>query len=375
MNILIIGTGISGCSLGRLLKEKGHHVEFIEKERQIGGLCITRTNKDGLQYEPYGARTFHSSKARVIDFIAQFDAFNGYIHRKGVVINGRLYPYPITKEVLGDFPEKERILEELRNRPKSIDRTNFEKACISIFGRILYESSIENYTSKMWGVPPRTLKADWALKRLELREGRREDRLFKNQWQGLPRRGYSFLLQKMIAGMPVALKATDFNPGRYDVVVSSAPIDQLFDFKFGKLGYRSMAFHYAQENAWENMSYGTINLPQHRTYVRKCNFNVLHRQKAKYHFVQYQKPVDFNGQNTPMYPVNTPKNDALYDRYLREICRSRNICPLGRLGLFKYLDMDKAVEMAFAMVPIVERYPAMPAEDRYKKIKRLIASS
>ena len=75
-----------------------------------------------------------------------------------------------------------------------------------------------------------------------------------------------------------------------------------------------------------------------------------------------------------MYPVNTPKNDALFDRYLREICRSRNICPLGRLGLFKYLDMDQAVEMAFALVPIVERYPLMAAEERYKKIKRLVDS-
>jgi UDP-galactopyranose mutase len=374
MNILIIGTGLSGCSLGRMLKDKGHRVEFIEKERRIGGLCVTRTNKDGLPYEPYGAHTFHSSKARIKDFMTQFDAFNGYIHRKGVVINGRLYPFPITKEAIDDFPEKEKILGELKSRPKNIDRTNFERACRSIFGKTLYGFFIENYTRKMWGIPPRTLTADWALKRLELREGRRDDRLFQNRWQGLPKRGYSFLLGKMIAGMPVTLKATNFNPGRYDVVVSSAPIDRLLDLKFGKLEYRSMTFSYAKENAWENMSYGTINLPQHRVYVRKCNFNVLHRRRAKYQFVQYQRSVDFDGQNMPMYPVKTQKNDGVFDRYLREICRSRNICPIGRLGLFKYLDMDKAVEMAFAMVPIVERYPLMPADERYKRIKRLVDS-
>jgi UDP-galactopyranose mutase len=76
----------------------------------------------------------------------------------------------------------------------------------------------------------------------------------------------------------------------------------------------------------------------------------------------------------PMYPVKTQKNDGVFNRYLREICRSRNICPVGRLGLFKYLDMDKAVEMAFAMVPIVEKYPLMSAEERYKRIKRLVDS-
>jgi UDP-galactopyranose mutase len=374
MNILIIGTGLSGCALGRMLNDKGHRVEFIEKERQIGGLCMTRANRDGLLYEPYGARTFHSSNARIVDFITEFAAFNGYVHRKGIVIDGRLFPFPLTQEAIAGFPEKEGILEELSRRPDRIDRTNFERACISIFGKTLYGLFIENYTRKMWGIPPGTLRADMALRRLELREGRQDDRLFKNQWQGLPRGGYSRWLENMIAGMSVALKTTDFIPERYDVVVSSAPIDGLLKFKFGKLEYRSMTFHYAHEDAWENMSYGTINLPQHRAYVRKCNFNVLHRKKAKYHFVQYQRPAGYDGRNMPMYPVATRENVKVFDRYLRAICRSGNICPLGRLGLFKYLDMDKAVEMAMAMVPIVEKYPRLSAVERYREIRRLVDS-
>jgi UDP-galactopyranose mutase len=374
LDILIIGAGLSGCALGRMLNDRGHRVEFIEKERQIGGLCVTRTNEDGIPYEPYGARVFHASNVRIMDFIARFDALNGYVHRKGIIIGGKLFPFPITEQALEGFAEKERILEELRRRPDRIDRANFESACVSIFGRTLYGLFIENYTLKMWGVPPRALTADWALQRLELREGYREDRLFKNQWQGLPRRGYSHLLRKMIAGMPVTLRATDFDPGRHDVVVSSAPIDRLFKLKFGALEYRSMTFRYAKEDGWEDMRYGTINLPQHRTYVRKCNFNVLHRKRAKYHLVQYQKPVAFDGRNRPMYPVNTKKNVEIFDRYLREICRSRNICPLGRLGLFKYLDMDKAVEMAKSMVPIVERYPRSSAAERYREIRRLVDS-
>lgn len=160
MNILVVGAGLSGCSLARLLKDRGHTVSLIEKEDRVGGLCVTDVNQDGLKYEPFGARTFHSKNPRIKKFITKFDDFNGYIHRKGMIINRKLFPFPITKEAINNFEEREKILRELKKRPNKADRTNFETASVSIFGKTLYEYFIKNYTTKMWGMDPKNLTAE-----------------------------------------------------------------------------------------------------------------------------------------------------------------------------------------------------------------------
>jgi UDP-galactopyranose mutase len=370
MKILIVGAGLSGCTLARLLKDRGHDVFIIEKKSFAGGLCITRIDGDGLKFEPFGARTFHTKNPRIIEFITRFGEFNGYIHRKGMIINDCLFPYPITRQALDNFPDKENILQELANRPEAINRTNFETASISIFGLTLYKYFIENYTRKMWGIEPKALTSEWAPKRLEFRE-EGNDWLFQGEWQGLPTKGYSFLLEEIIDGIPVRFKTTEYNPKEYDVVVSTAPIDAMLNFKWGRLQYRSIKFHYQYDEFWEKDIYGTINLPQHPRFIRKCNFNVLHRQQSTRKRIQYQEAVAADQTNMPMYPVNTPQNDKLFDQYLHEVCNSENLCPTGRLGLFKYLDMDKAVEVAFDMVEVIEKYLRTPSHDRYEKINEI----
>jgi UDP-galactopyranose mutase len=370
MKILIIGAGLSGCSIARLLKDKGQKVSIIEKKSVVGGLCITRVDRDGLMFEPYGARTFHTKNPRISEFITRFDRFNDYVHRKGMIINGLLFPFPITRGSFHDLPDEETILSELRNRPTEIDTTNFETACISIFGQTLYRYFIENYTRKMWGIEPRKLTAEWAPKRLELREDE-NDELFQGQWQGLPERGYSRLLEQMVDGIPIMFQTTEFDPEKYDVVVSTASIDEMFGYKWGRLEYRSIRFHYRYDEIWEKDIYGTINLPQHPKFIRKCNFTILHKQPSRKQRIQYQEAIGADDTNIPMYPVNTLQNDRLFDRYLREICKSKNICPVGRLGLFKYLDMDKAVEVAFDMVDVIEGYIDMDFSERYQRIQEI----
>lgn len=367
MKILIVGTGLSGCALAKLLTDRRHDVSLIEKRNYMGGLCITRVRKDGQKYEPFGARTFHSSNPKIIGFITRFGEFNGYTHRKGMIINGRLVAFPITLRAIEDFEDRDKIFAELKNRPEEIDKTNFETACISMFGETLYNYFIRNYTAKMWGTDPVNLTSEWAPKRLELRQDTR-DELFRSQWQGLPRRGYSILLKKMIQGLPLKLKTQHYNADQYDMVVSAAPIDETMNFKYGKLQYRSMKFSYKTDEPWGNDLYGTINLPQHPKYIRKCNFQVLHKQHMINNHIQYQEPVEASEGKVPMYPINTDANNQNFDKYLREICDTKNVCPLGRLGLFKYLDMDKAVEVAFDMVEVVENFRDMTPPDRYDKI-------
>ncbi len=371
MRVLIVGTGLSGCTLARLLKDRGHDVLMIEKEKHIGGLCITRVNDNGVKYEPFGARTFHTAKESLWKYVLRFDEFNGYIHRKGMIINDQLYPFPLTFDSLDRFEKRDRILEELNNRPSEVDYTNFETACISIFGKTLYGYFIQNYSKKMWGMEPKRLTAEWAPKRLELRV-ENEDSLFRNQWQGLPVHGYTYFLERMIHDVPVLLNETSYDSSDFDVVATSAPLDEMFHFKHGKLRYRSIRFSYEKSVSWENMQYGTVNLPQHDRYFRKCNFNILHRQVGLRNYVQYQEAVEADCSEHPaMYPVNTTSHNSMFDRYLREICGSNNTCPLGRLGLYKYLDMDKAIECSMALLPLVETYASLSPSERYSRINNI----
>lgn len=371
MKVLIVGTGLSGCTLARLLKDRGHDVVMIEKEKHIGGLCITRVNDDGIKYEPFGARTFHTSNKSLWQYVRTFDEFNGYIHRKGMIIDNQLFPFPLTLDSVGRFEKKERILEELNNRPTEVDCTNFETACISIFGKTLYGYFIKNYSEKMWGMEPRQLTAEWAPKRLELRSDN-EDSLFRNQWQGLPVHGFTYFLEQMINDVPVRVNENSYDSEEFDIVATSAPLDETLNFRYGRLRYRSISFSYEKCASWENTLYGTVNLPQHDRYFRKCNFNILHRQPSQYNYIQYQQAVEADGSDNPaMYPVNTEQHDTVFARYLRDICGSKNICPLGRLGLYKYLDMDKAMECSMALLPLVEAYTRLTPSERYRHITRI----
>jgi UDP-galactopyranose mutase len=345
---------------------------MIEERGRIGGLCITDTSSNGITYEPYGARTFHTDRQRVRTFVDAFDDFNGYVHRKGIIIDGELFAFPITRGELSRLPEAGKISAELAARPSAIDTTNFETACISLFGTTLYGLMVRNYSQKMWGIPPADLTAGWAPKRLEFREND-EGGLFKDEWQGLPRNGYSHFQERMTVGIPVKLNCTTYDADRYDLVISCARIDRAMGYRLGRLQYRSLEFYYEEDEPWEKDEYGTINLPQHPTYFRKCNFKVLHKQASSHNWIQYQRAVAADGNHMPMYPVEDAVNGKLFEKYLRAICETP-VLPAGRLGLFRYLDMDDAVESAFLTAALAESYPSLSAAAKYEAICEVRAS-
>jgi len=369
MKILVVGAGLSGCSLARLLADRGHRVSLIEKRSEIGGLCVTHINEDGLKYEPYGPHIFHTHNDDVKRFVLRFSEFNGYIHRKGMIIDNRLFPFPLTWDAIDGFDEKELIQRELENRPAQIDPTNFETACLSIFGPALYRYFIKNYSEKMWGIPLTELSSEWAPKRLELREPG-EDRLFCDEWQGLPVDGYSVFLERMIEGIPVRTNETRFCPEEFDVVAHTGSLDELFDYRYGLLPHRSAEFTYRRDEPWESDAYSVINLPQANRWLRKCNFKLEHNQESEHNWIQYQESVPAANNHMPMYSVNTVSADDCHGAYLKGVCKT-NICPAGKLGLFKYLDMDEAVELSLALVPLIEQYPALSPEERHGRLKEI----
>jgi UDP-galactopyranose mutase len=391
MNILVIGAGLSGASLARILADRGHQVSLVEKRDRVGGLSVSDQTEDGLLYEPFGARTFHSSNPEVIAFARRFAEFNGYTHRKGIVLDGALVPFPLSRAAIGRLPEKDLIERELAARPAAPPKSalrgaggtasppaaapvmeNFETACLSRFGPTLYRLAIENYTRRMWGVEPRALDASLA-PRLEFRENGDPD-LFSGQWQGLPVEGYSRWIERMIEGLPLTLNVRGIEITPFDAIVSTAPIDESFGFTLGRLPYRSLRFDLRRDESWECDRYGTINLPEDARWIRKCNFNVLHRVAGRPSLIQRQAPVAAGEGDEPMYPVPMPGPRSLFDRYLRVACEAGTVCPHGRLGLFAYLDMDRAIALSMKMATVVERFREAEPETRYRMITAALAA-
>jgi len=369
--ILIVGAGLTGCTFAKLLKEQGYDVSIKEKESYVGGLCHTKTSPNGFLYEPCGARTFHTKRKRVKDFVTRFAEFRPYTHWKGIILHHKFYHFPISLKTVKELPEADRILKELDERPEELDRSNFETCMISLFGQTLYKLFIQNYTKKMWGDDARNLTADWAPKRMELRETNTE--LFVGQWQGQPVGGYTEFLKEMIRNIPIEM-GSSFNVSHsrnYDMVVFSGRIDELLRFIYGTLPYRSLIFNYEEDGEWEDNRYGTINLPEHPTYIRKANFKVFAQNSSGHNWIQYQKPTACDENNLPMYPVSTKKNNELFDVYLAKVCQLGNILPAGRLGLYKYLDMDAAVSLAMRMVNIVGSWGNMSAKQRFDFVKEV----
>src|SRR3990167_4152934 len=188
MKVAIIGAGISGCTIARLLKDRGHEVVIFEKQDRLGGLCTTDTN-NGRIYQLFGPHIFHTDNESVVKFILRFSQFNDYIHYKGTCIDDRVLPYPISLETISMLDEKEKILKEISNLPENPDMENFETCIVSMIGKTLYGKFIQNYTMKFWGVSPERLEAVWAMKRIEIRPDNSLG-YFKNEWQGLPSSGY-----------------------------------------------------------------------------------------------------------------------------------------------------------------------------------------
>ena len=135
---------------------------------------------------------------------------------------------------------------------------------------------------------------------------------------------------------------------------------------------RSLKFDYKENDNWENKNYGSINLPQHHRYIRKVNFKIMYQQKTENSWIQFQEPISFNKNGRPLYPIYTKPNIKLFDRYLIEACKSEKIIPVGRLGLYKYLEMGQAVSLAMNMIPLIEKWKIINPKKRYFEFKRLL---
>jgi UDP-galactopyranose mutase len=343
MRVAIIGAGLAGCTAARLLADRRHQISIFEEQSRIGGLCAT-ARLGAVDYCLHGSHVVHSGDAAVKQFFLRFAQFNGYTHFKATFIDGKYLPYPISYQTIDRLPQRGQIRFELSVRPRELDTDNFEACLISMMGPTLYEMFIRNYTQKLWGTDPRQLDAGWAPRRIEIRTDNSQS-YFGPEWQGLPVGGFSLMLQRMIEGIPVRLncaigslqEALDLEA---DLVISTIPLDRLLSNRHGRLVYRGIRQKIAVEQSWPDDHYGDINFPNDHDYIRKTNYTLCSKvPRTNGLVIGYEYPV---AEGT-MYPVLTATTKARRELYLDDLAKQNRIVSIGRLGLFRYYDMDEVV--------------------------------
>jgi UDP-galactopyranose mutase len=348
---LVVGAGVTGATVANVLRTEGWRVQVVEKETTWGGQLRT-ARAAGVPYEPHGAHIMHTSDEEVWRFITAHVPVLPYRHKVRTVIEGdRELSWPPQRDELRQLKEWVDIEQELDNLPAAPDPANFERWCVSVMGRTLYELFIYGYTCKQWGREPHELDASFAPKRIELRTDGYTD-LFRDPYQGWA--DHIRFVDSLLAGSDVALgealAADDVDDlaRSTDAVVVTAPLDDLFGNRHGRLEWRGVELkHVYRAEGWPHQSAGVVNRPTLETaYTRTIetrHMSVdLDREGPAATVVSYEYP----GAPAKHYPVNDVegRNRALQRRYEEELAGlGGNVYAAGRLARYVYIDIDQAV--------------------------------
>lgn len=362
-NILIIGAGFAGAVAARELAEVGHRITVIEKRPHIAGNAHDVKDEHGILIHQYGPHIFHTNSERIFNYLSKFTEWRPYEHRVLGVINGKEYPFPINKDTLNQLyslnlteEQAAEYFEKVRE-PKEKLLTS-EDVVLNSVGRDLYEKFFFNYTRKQWGFDPSELKAGVAA-RIPTRTNT-DDRYFTDIYQAMPLRGYTALFQNLLNHPNIEVQlATEYKDWlkqnlQYDHVVYTGCIDEFYDYKFGKLPYRSLRFeHQHLENTEQYQSVGTVNYPNDFEFTRITEFKHLTGQKHTATSIVREYPT---ADGDPYYPIPRDENEILFKKYKALADSEKNVTFVGRLAEYRYYNMDQVVGAALnAVDKILER--------------------
>lgn len=352
---LIAGAGLFGSVFAHEAAVKGKKCLVIDKRHHIGGNIYTE-QIEGINVHKYGAHIFHTSDAKVWEYINRFASFNNYINSPVAVYKDELYNLPFNMNTFSRMwgiktpkEAKEIIAKQIADldigEPK-----NLEQQALKLVGRDVYEKLIKGYTEKQWGRPCDELPA-FIIKRLPLRFVY-DNNYFNDRWQGIPIGGYTQITEKLLEGSDV-LTDTDYftfikeNPDIAKKTVFTGQIDEFFGYCYGALEYRSVRFEtevLREENYQGNavVNYTDREVPYTRIIEHK-HFEFGKQEKT---VISREYSAEWNKGAEPYYPVNNDRNNALFERY-RELAKTRSdVIFGGRLGEYKYYDMDKVIAAA-----------------------------
>jgi UDP-galactopyranose mutase len=350
---LVVGSGLYGAVFARVVAEAGRRVLVVDRRPHIGGNCFSE-QVDGVEVHRYGPHIFHTANERVWKFVNRFATFNHYRHRTAVNYRGRLLSFPINLLTLSQLwgvttpAQAERRLAEERvpcARPR-----NLEEWILAQVGRELYETFVRGYTEKQWGRPPRELPAS-IIRRIPIRTTY-NDRYFDDPYEGVPIGGYTRLFENLLDHDGIRCETgVDFFGQRAwlsaqaTTIVFTGKIDEFFDYRHGRLEYRSLRFeHETLDGDFQGsaiVNYTAADVP----FTRITEHKHFEMSAAPRTVITREFPEAYDETKIPYYPIRDEANTALYERY-RRMADPLPVIFGGRLGTYQYYDMHQVVAQA-----------------------------
>ncbi|MDD5606668.1 MAG: UDP-galactopyranose mutase [Candidatus Pacebacteria bacterium] len=347
---LIVGAGLAGSVLAERLHSIGKNVLVIDKRKHICGNCYDYYNKAGVLVHRYGPHYFRTNFEEVKDYLSQFTEWIPADYRIRSYINGKLYTFPINRNTLNEFfgvdlkTEEEAGVFLNSKRIKIKNPKNAEEQVLSLAGQEIYEAFFKNYTIKQWGIDPKKLNAS-VTARIPIRTNT-DDRYFNDSFQAMPKDGYTKLFERLLKGIEVRLN-TSFrevkNKIMYKELIYTGPIDEFFNYKFGRLPYRSLKFKFETYNKEFYQDWVQINYPNNYKFTRIVEIKHVTGQKIPRTTIVKEYPCS---RGESFYPFPAPEAQQLYLKYKNETEKLKNVYFIGRLAEYKYLNMDQVVKRA-----------------------------
>jgi UDP-galactopyranose mutase len=352
---LIVGAGFSGSVIAeRLASQSGKRVLVVDKRNHIGGNTYDHYDDHGILVHKYGPHIFHTNSREIFEYLSHFTQWRAYEHRVLTSVDGQLVPIPINLDTINTLYgmnlnsfEVEEFFKSLAE-PKEYIRTS-EDVVVSRVGRNLYEKFFQGYTKKQWGLDPSELDKS-VIARVPTRTNR-DNRYFTDSYQAMPRYGFTRMFENMLnhPNIKVMLN-TDYREIEQMIpcreMVYTGPIDEFFDYRYGKLPYRSINFQHETHNTPVFQPAPVINYPNEHLYTRVTEFKYLTGQEHAKTSIVYEFP---QAEGDPYYPIPRPENNEIYQKYKALTDAMLGVYFVGRLATYKYYNMDQCVAQALSV--------------------------
>lgn len=352
---LIVGAGLYGAVFAHELNKRGKKCLVIDRRSHIGGNAYTE-NVSGIQVHKYGAHIFHTSDEEVWEYVRQFAEFNDFVNSPVAVYKGERYNLPFNMNTffqMWGVRTPEEAKEKIRQQVAELgiqEPKNLEEQALSLVGRDVYEKLVKDYTEKQWGRDCKDLPA-FIIKRLPCRFTY-DNNYFNDPYQGIPVGGYTAMVEKMLAGIEVRLE-TDFfqliqkEPGIAKKIVYTGCIDEYFQYRLGHLQYRSVRFETEELPVEDFQGNAVINYTSwEQPYTRIIEHKHFEFGKQPTTVISREYSQEWQPGLEPYYPINDEANTVLYARYEALAAEEKNVIFGGRLGQYRYYDMDKVIRAA-----------------------------
>lgn len=354
--IAVVGAGLSGAVIGRELAEDGYRIEVFDTRSHIAGNCHTeRDTETGVMVHVYGPHIFHTDDAEVWDYVNRFETFLPYKNRVKTTSKGQVFSLPVNLHTINQFfgktfrPDEAKAFIEEQSDKTIADPQTFEEQALRFVGKDLYEAFFKGYTQKQWGCSPTELPAS-ILKRLPVRFNY-DDNYFFHKFQGMPENGYTDMIGRILDHPSITVHLeTRFSRDRnreFAHVFYSGPLDGYFDYESGHLGYRTLDFErFTYDGDYQGcavMNYGDVSVPFTRITEHK-HFSPWEEHAGSVCYREFSR--ECGRDDIPYYPIRLVKEKEQLAEYVARAEKEDTITFVGRLGTYRYLDMDVTIREA-----------------------------